>query len=48
MAVLHTSLIFRRFLGTATVGVEPGLMGIGLAYAIPKLLETSCIMTDDV
>ena len=47
-APLHRLPILGRFLGTATVGVEPGLMGIGLAYAILKLLETSCITTDEV
>lgn len=33
---------------TTVVGVEPNLMGIGPAFAIPKVLQRAGISKDDV
>ncbi len=37
-----------KILSTATVGVEPRVMGIGPVYAIPKAAEFAGISTDDI
>ncbi|KAN0061822.1 hypothetical protein ACQY0O_005815 [Thecaphora frezii] len=40
--------ILGKWVGTATMGVKPDVMGIGPAFAVPKLLERFQIKTDDV
>jgi len=40
--------ILGKFVGAAVVGVPPRIMGVGPAYAIPKLLEKHGITKDDV
>jgi acetyl-CoA acyltransferase len=37
-----------RFLGFATAGVPPELMGIGPAFAIPKVLKLTCLKLDQI
>jgi acetyl-CoA C-acetyltransferase len=37
-----------RLLGSAVVGVDPSIMGIGPAYAIPKALSRSQLKADDL
>lgn len=37
-----------RFVGYKAVGVEPKLMGIGPAYAIPKVLESTELELEDI
>ncbi|SJX61936.1 probable acetyl-CoA C-acyltransferase precursor [Sporisorium reilianum f. sp. reilianum] len=40
--------ILGRWVGTATKGVKPDVMGIGPAEAVPKLLERFQLTTDDI
>jgi len=40
--------ILGKFVGASVVGVPPRIMGVGPAYAIPKLLEKHGITKDDV
>ncbi|KAI3480762.1 hypothetical protein L1887_57028 [Cichorium endivia] len=40
--------ILGRWVGTATKGVKPDVMGIGPAEAVPKLLERFQLKTDDI
>lgn len=40
--------IVGKFAGAVVVGVPPNLMGIGPAFAIPKLFEKAHITKDDV
>ena len=40
--------IVGKFVGASVVGVPPRIMGVGPAYAIPKLLEKHGITKDDV
>jgi acetyl-CoA acyltransferase 1 len=40
--------IVGKFVGASVVGVPPRIMGVGPAYAIPKLLEKHGISKDDV
>ncbi|WFD28050.1 acetyl-CoA C-acyltransferase [Malassezia nana] len=40
--------IVAKFCGAVTVGVPPNIMGVGPAYAIPKLLEKAKISKEDV
>lgn len=40
--------ILGKFCMTTVVGVEPNLMGIGPAFAIPKVLQRAGISKDDV
>lgn len=40
--------ILGKFVGASVVGVPPRIMGVGPAYAIPKLLEKHGISKDDV
>ncbi|KAI5481881.1 hypothetical protein MNV49_000158 [Pseudohyphozyma bogoriensis] len=47
-AVEHGLPILGRFVGASTVGVEPAIMGIGPATAIPKVLATRGLTIDDV
>ncbi|KAG6847024.1 hypothetical protein H0H93_010578, partial [Arthromyces matolae] len=37
-----------KFVFSATVGVEPRIMGVGPAYAIPKVLEKTGLNKDDI
>src|SRR5690625_496213 len=37
-----------RFVGFKAVGVDPKIMGIGPAYAIPEVLEQSGLSVDDM
>ena len=37
-----------RFLGFATAGVPPEIMGIGPAYAIPKVLKLAGLTLDQI
>ncbi|EPQ28536.1 uncharacterized protein PFL1_03840 [Pseudozyma flocculosa PF-1] len=40
--------ILGRWVGTATMGVRPDVMGIGPAFAVPKLLERFQLKADDI
>lgn len=40
--------VVAKFCGGVVVGVPPNIMGVGPAYAIPKLLEKAKISKDDV
>ena len=40
--------IVGKFVGASVVGVPPRIMGVGPAYAIPKLLEKHGITKDDI
>lgn len=40
--------VLGKFVGASVVGVPPRIMGVGPAYAIPKLLEKHGITKDDV
>jgi acetyl-CoA acyltransferase 1 len=40
--------IIAKFVTAAVIGVPPNVMGIGPAYAIPKVLELAGISKDDV
>ncbi|KAM0752773.1 3-ketoacyl-CoA thiolase [Meredithblackwellia eburnea MCA 4105] len=40
--------ILAKYLGAATIGVEPGIMGVGPAYAIPKLLKSKNLTVSDI
>lgn len=40
--------VIGRFVAAAVVGVPPNVMGIGPAYAIPKLLSKCGLSVDDV
>lgn len=40
--------ILGRWVGTATKGVKPDVMGIGPAYAVPKLLERYGLTAQDI
>ncbi|KAM0787093.1 hypothetical protein ACM66B_006351 [Microbotryomycetes sp. NB124-2] len=44
----HGMPILGKFVGAAVTGVEPKLMGIGPAFAIPKVLEKTGLTKDDV
>ncbi|GAA5830531.1 hypothetical protein JCM11251_002504 [Rhodosporidiobolus azoricus] len=48
IAQQHGLPILAKFCCTAVAGVEPKLMGIGPAYAIPKVLEKAGITKDEV
>jgi len=47
-AVKHGLPIVGRFRSYAVVGVEPAVMGIGPAYAIPSALEKAGLTMDDI
>ena len=40
--------IVGKFVGAAVVGVPPRIMGVGPAYAIPKVLEKAGLTKEDV
>ncbi|KAF5370976.1 hypothetical protein D9615_010040 [Tricholomella constricta] len=40
--------VLGKFVGAATVGVPPRIMGVGPAYAIPRVLEKTGLSTADV
>lgn len=40
--------IVGKFAGAVAVGVPPNIMGVGPAYAIPKLLEKAKVSKDDI
>ena len=40
--------VVAKFCGGVTVGVPPNIMGVGPAYAIPRLLEKAKLSKDDV
>ncbi|WFD43478.1 acetyl-CoA C-acyltransferase [Malassezia psittaci] len=44
----HNLPILAKYVGGVVVGVPPNIMGVGPAYAIPKLLEKAQIKTTDV
>ncbi|KAK4049726.1 3-ketoacyl-CoA thiolase with broad chain length specificity [Microbotryomycetes sp. JL201] len=44
----HGLPVIGKFVGTAVTGVEPKLMGIGPAFAIPKILEKTGLTKEDV
>ncbi|WFC94696.1 acetyl-CoA C-acyltransferase [Malassezia brasiliensis] len=44
----HNLPIIAKYVGGVVVGVPPNIMGVGPAYAIPKLLEKAKLQTTDV
>jgi acetyl-CoA acyltransferase 1 len=48
IAIKHGSPIIGRIVGYATAGVPPEIMGIGPAFAIPKVLENTGLKIDEI
>ena len=44
----HNLPIIAKYVGGVVVGVPPNIMGVGPAYAIPKLLEKAHLQTSDI
>ncbi|KAI3625116.1 hypothetical protein CBS9595_000477 [Malassezia furfur] len=44
----HNLPIIAKYVGGVVVGVPPNIMGVGPAYAIPKLLEKAKLQTSDI
>jgi len=48
LAIKHHLPILGKFVAAATIGVPPRIMGVGPAYAIPKILEKLNLKESDI
>jgi len=48
LAIKHRLPILGKFVAAATIGVPPRIMGVGPAYAIPKILEKLNLKESDI